>query len=42
MTNKKRQLKKRFGENRARLINAMLIMESTPGNGTRMRIELPI
>lgn len=29
-------------ENRARLINALLIMESTPGKGTRVRIELPI
>jgi len=29
-------------ENRARLINALFIMESTPGKGTRMRIELPI
>ena len=29
-------------ENRARLINAQLIMESTSGKGTRVRIELPI
>jgi signal transduction histidine kinase len=29
-------------ENRARLINALLIMESKPGKGSRVRIELPI
>jgi signal transduction histidine kinase len=29
-------------EKRARLINAQLIIESNPGKGTRVRIELPI
>lgn len=29
-------------ETRASLINAQLIMESIPGRGTRVRIELPI
>jgi signal transduction histidine kinase len=29
-------------QNRARLINAQLTMQSTPGNGTRVTIELPL
>ena len=29
-------------ENRARLINANLVMQSTPGNGTAVTIELPL